>query len=90
MGVAEGIAQWFIRIGVMLAILLIIYVFDRICRQTVIPMVRKLTSKTQVAWDDYLLSDKVLDNVCHLIPPVVFYALIPLAFSKMRRSNRRS
>ena len=81
MGAAEGLANWIIRIGVLLAILLIIYVFDRICRKTIIPLVRKVTSKTQVTWDDYLLNDNVLDNVCHLIPPVVFYALIPLAFS---------
>ena len=81
MGAAEGVAKWIIRIGVLLSILLIIYVFDRICRKTIIPLVRKLTIKTQSTWDDYLLSDKVLDNVCHLIPPVVFYALIPLAFS---------
>ena len=81
MGAAEGVAKWIIRIGVLLSILLIIYVFDRICRKTIIPLIRKLTSKTQSTWDDYLLSDKVLDNVCHLIPPVVFYALIPLAFS---------
>ena len=81
MGVVEGLANWIIRIGVLLAILLIIYVFDRICRKTIIPLVRKVTSKTQVTWDDYLLNDNVLDNVCHLIPPVVFYALIPLAFS---------
>ena len=81
MGAAEGVAKWIIRIGVLLAILLIIYVFDRICRKTIIPLVQKLTSKTQSTWDDYLLSEKVLDNVCHLIPPVVFYALIPLAFS---------
>ena len=78
MGVAEGIAQWLIRIGVMLAILLIIYVFDRICRQTVIPMVRKLTSKTQVAWDDYLLSDEVLNNACHLVPPVLLSVFLPM------------
>ena len=81
MGVVEELAKWIIRIGVLLSILLIIYVFDRICRKTIIPLVRKLTSKTQITWDDYLLNDNVLDNVCHLIPPVVFYALIPLAFS---------
>ena len=81
MGAAEGLAKWIIRIGVFLTILLIIYVFDRICRKTIIPLVQKLTSKTQSTWDDYLLSEKVLDNVCHLVPPVVFYALIPLAFS---------
>ena len=81
MGAAEGLARWIIRIGVFLAILLIIYVFDRICRKTIIPLIRKMTAKTQSNWDDYLLSDRVLDNVCHLIPPVIFYALIPLAFS---------
>ena len=81
MGAAEGLAKWIIRIGVFLAILIIIYVFDRICRKTIIPLIRKLTAKTQSTWDDYLLSEKVLDNVCHLVPPVVFYALIPLAFS---------
>ena len=81
MGAAEGVAKWIIRIGVLLSILLIIYVFDRVCRKTIIPLIRKLTTKTQSTWDDYLLSDKVLDNVCHLIPPVVLYALIPLAFS---------
>lgn len=42
--------------------------------------VRKVTAKTQITWDDYLLNDDVLNNVCHLIPPVVVYVLIPFAF----------
>ena len=85
MGAAEGVAKWIIRIGVLLSILLIIYVFDRVCRKTIIPLIRKLTTKTQSTWDDYLLSDKVLDNVCHLIPPVVFYGTVssPFFFSTM-------
>ena len=82
MGVSEGLAQWVLRIGVVFAILLIIYTFDKVCRRLFIPVVRKVTAKTQITWDDYLLNDKVLDNVCHLVPPVVFYVLIPLAFSK--------
>lgn len=80
MGVAEGHALWMMRIGVILAIALIVYVFDKICRKTVIPTIQKVTAKTQVTWDDYLLNEDVLNNVCHLIPPVVFYVLIPLAF----------
>ena len=79
-GVAEGYLLLVQRIVVIAAILLIAYVFDMICRKGIIPAIRKVTAKTQVTWDDYLLSDKVLDNACHLIPPVVFYALIPLAF----------
>ena len=79
-GVADGVALWMVRAILVLAIVLIIYVFDKICRGIFIPSVRKVTAKTQTTWDDYLLSDKVLNNVCHLIPAVVFYVLIPLAF----------
>ena len=79
-GVADGLALWMVRAILVLAIVLIIYVFDKICRGIFIPSVRKVTTKTQTTWDDYLLSDKVLNNVCHLIPAVVFYVLIPLAF----------
>ena len=79
MDVVGESAQWVVRIMVILAILLIVFVFDKICRKVIIPTVQKVTAKTQVTWDDYILNEKVLDNVCHLIPPVVFYALIPLA-----------
>ena len=82
MGVADTYALWLLRAAVVLVILLVVYVLDRVCRKIIIPIVRKVTSKTQMTWDDQLLSDEVLNNVCHLIPPVVFYALIPVAFPK--------
>ena len=81
MGVAEGSLLTVQRIVVIAAILLIAYVLDMICRKVVMPGVRKVTAKTQITWDDYLLNDDVLNNVCHLIPPVVVYALIPFAFA---------
>ena len=80
MGVAEGSLLTVQRIVVIAGILLIAYVLDMICRKIVMPGVRKVTAKTQITWDDYLLNDDVLNNVCHLIPPVVVYALIPFAF----------
>lgn len=80
LGVAEGSLLTVQRIMVIAAILLIAYVLDMICRKIVMPGVRKVTAKTQITWDDYLLNDDVLNNVCHLIPPVVVYALIPFAF----------
>ena len=81
MGVAEGSISIVQRIIVVGAILLIAYVLDMICRKVVMPTVRKVTAKTQATWDDYLLSDEVMGNVCHLIPPIVVYALIPFALS---------
>ncbi len=80
MGVLEGNALWVQRLMVVLAIVLIALVLDKISRSTIVPVIRKVVAKTQVTWDDYLLNDDVLRNVCHLIPPVVIYVLIPLAF----------
>ena len=80
LGVAEGSLLVVQRIVVIMGILLIAYLLDMICRKVVMPGVRKVTAKTQSTWDDYLLSDEVMTNVCHLIPPIVVYALIPFAF----------
>ena len=81
LGVAEGNLPMAQRIVIIVAILLVAYVLYMICRKIVMPAVRKVTSKTQVTWDDYLLNDDVMNNVCHLIPPVVVYTLVPFAFS---------
>ena len=80
LGVAEGNLLVVQRIVVIMGILLIAYLLDMICRKVVMPGVRKVTAKTQSTWDDYLLSDEVMTNVCHLIPPIVVFALIPFAF----------
>ena len=80
LGVAEGSLLVVQRIVVIIGILLIAYLLDMICRKVVMPGVRKVTAKTQSTWDDYLLSDEVMTNVCHLIPPIVVFALIPFAF----------
>ena len=80
LGVAEGSLLVVQRVVVIMGILLIAYLLDMICRKVVMPGVRKVTAKTQSTWDDYLLSDEVMTNVCHLIPPIVVYVLIPFAF----------
>ena len=80
LGVAPGGLLVVQPIVVIIGILLIAYLLDMICRKVVMPGVRKVTAKTQSTWDDYLLSDEVMTNVCHLIPPIVVFALIPFAF----------
>lgn len=66
-----------IRIIIIFGILLLAVIVDRICRKLIIPVIRKITSKTESSWDDHLLSDEVLNNLCALIPPVTLYAVLP-------------
>ena len=68
------------QIVTVVAILIIAFILDYVCRRGIIPIIRKIVRKTKIEWDDYLLNDKVLNNACHLIPPIVIYLLLPLAF----------
>ena len=68
------------RIVAVIGILLLAYVAHWIFRKVVVTSVKKLTAKTNNKWDDYLFNDRVLDDFCHLLPPIVITALIPFAF----------
>lgn len=79
MGVAEDYIMLVVHTVAILIVLLMAVVVDKVCKRIIIPVVRKVTKKTESDWDDYLLSDEVLRNVCRLVPPMVVYAMIPLA-----------
>lgn len=66
-------------VGSVFLTLILAILIDLICRKLVIPVIHKITSKTENKWDNYLLNDEVLKNACRLIPPIVLYVMIPLA-----------
>lgn len=78
LGLSESMTVLLIRIFLILMMLLLAFIIDRICRKAVIPIVHKITSKTDFKWDDYLLNDDVLNDCCNLIAPIVIYAAIPM------------
>lgn len=80
MGIAEEYVNPLVRIGVIIGILFLTFILDRICRRVIIPVVRRITEKTESKWDNYLLNDDVLNNLCSLVPPIVVYMSVPLAF----------
>ena len=77
LGLSEGHMNTLLRIGIILGIILLAIIIDRICRKLIIPVIRKITDKTESVWDDHLLSDEVLRNLCALIPPIAVYAALP-------------
>lgn len=79
MGVAEDNIMLFVRICALFGIFILAFAIDRLCRKAIIPTIHKVTAKTGSTWDDHLLNDDVLRNVCRLIPPITVYALLPFA-----------
>ena len=53
---------------------------DFLCRKIVVPLISKITEKTEASWDDVLLNKKVLTSACHIVPAVVIWSLMPLIY----------
>lgn len=68
--------QYLVAIAVIFFVAILV---DKIFRRAIIPAIHKVTAKTEYLWDDYLLSDEVLDCLCKLIIPISVYEMIPFA-----------
>lgn len=53
---------------------------DVLCRKLIVPLVLKVTAKTDVTWDDILFNRDVLVSACHIVPAVVIWSLIPMIY----------
>lgn len=80
-GLNDVCVVWLLRAGVLLAFILLAYIIGKLAKGIIIPAARKITSKTQLNWDDYLFSDDVLMNAARLIPPVIAMMSVPMLLS---------
>lgn len=76
-GLSEDVSINILRVFAVAVILLVAFVVDLICRKAIVPLIKKLTLKTEFKWDDYLLGDNVLHDICRLVTPIAIYALLP-------------
>ena len=53
---------------------------DFLCRKILVPIILKITEKTEVTWDDILFNKKLLISACHIAPAVVIWKLMPLVY----------
>lgn len=82
-GLSGIYTEWGTKAVILLGILLVTYAATKIFRHLVIPALQTISSQTKATWDDHLFNDRVLHGVCRLLPPVVWYMLLPLAFPDM-------
>ena len=80
MGIDKGNLNWSTRLTLVVLILLVSYIITKLFRHLVMPAVQKITSRTRATWDDYLFNDKMMTCFCRMIPPIMFYLLLPFAF----------
>ena len=74
-----GVAYASHAVLVVFAILLAVLA-GLLCRRILVPIVLRLTRKTEAKWDDVIFSRKVLLSACSIIPAIVIWQLLPWTF----------
>lgn len=72
--------SWEGKIMIVLGIVLFSYLTTQLFKRLIIPAARKLTQQTKATWDDYLFNENTLKSFCRIIPPIVWYLFMPVAF----------
>lgn len=68
------------HVTMVIVAILLAWLSDWLCRRLLVPLVMKLTAKTDVEWDDHLFNRRVLISACHIVPAIVIWQLLPLVF----------
>lgn len=79
-GVTGGAVPVVRHILLTITAILLAMLSDLLCRRLLVPIIMKLTDKTEVTWDDVLFNKKVLTSACHIVPAVVIWSLMPLVY----------
>ena len=77
MGLTSNNVELLVRIAIIVGIIIFALIVDQICRKLIVPVIRKITAKTESVIDDLILSDDVLKNLCSLVPAIIVYSALP-------------
>ena len=79
-GVTDGAVPVVRHILLTITAILLAMLSDLLCCRLLVPIIMKVTDKTEVTWDDVLFNKKVLTSACHIVPAVVIWSLMPLVY----------
>lgn len=67
-------------IVLVLLTLLVSWLSFVVCHKVLVPMMLKITERTEMEWDDVLFNEKTLRSACMIIPAIVIWLFIPHIF----------
>ena len=75
-----------VRYGILVILAFVLaWLAGWVCRRFLVPVVLKITRRTDAKWDDVLFSKRVLLSASHIVPAVVVWTLLPLVFYEYPR-----
>ena len=80
MGVSGDTVNFITHIILVIVAFLLAALVGWLCRGLFVPVLLKLTSKTDAKWDDVIFNKKVLLAACSIVPAIVIWQLLPWTF----------
>lgn len=65
------------RMAILASVIIVAFLTDIILNFTILPIIRKITKRTETQWDDILFSDRVCKSFSAILPPVVLSTALP-------------
>jgi len=76
-GSESSTLEWYWRLVIILSVVLAAYLVDFIFQRAIIPVLRKITERTETKVDDILLKDRVVKAFGSIIPAVILTGALP-------------
>ena len=79
-GIPAGEHHWIHIVAAIVVIALIVVVVNVLCRRLLIPLFKNLINRTRSTWDDVFFNDTLLQDISHMVLPILLAVLLPMAF----------
>ncbi|MCD7977694.1 MAG: mechanosensitive ion channel family protein [Tannerellaceae bacterium] len=79
-GIINDTSSHWDNLVVLLIIIALAFMADFICRNIFLGAFKRLARKTKNEWDDLIVDRKIINKLMNIIPAILIYALLPLAF----------
>ena len=79
-GVTGDTIKWVTHTILVVIAFALAFLAGWVCRKLLIPIVLKLTKKTETTWDDVMFNEQVLTSACSIVPAIVIWQLLPWTF----------
>jgi miniconductance mechanosensitive channel len=79
MGVSDEAVSLVCHVVLIIVAVLLAWFAGWLCK-LFIPVITKLTAKTEAKWDDAIFNEQVLRSACQIVPALVIWQLLPAVF----------
>ncbi len=76
-GLSDGLAKWIHVAAFVTLIILVSWIVDRITKQVIVAVIRRVVAKSKNQYDDILLERGVFNRLAHIVPALVVFYMLP-------------